>query len=257
MKLLFLLFSGLVFFLIQNTPTYANTPPMGAGMGLPTYGGTGCPQGTVGANLSPDNKQLSILFDEYIIELGEFNGQKRGRKNCQISIPFIVPPDHKMTIVQMDFRGYNSIPAQGRVRFNSQFTISKEESDRERKLQRVNESFIGPIDDEYFVSARLHDRRWSRCGQDFELNIDLTLMAATNQSMDELISTVDSLDTDIQDAKVKYYLVWQKCRKRQSRVHERNERNRKKAKTCGRARRDCKENPRKKRRHQNERRRRS
>ena len=37
--------------------------PRFAGVTSPVYSGTGCPAGSAGISLSPDNKTLSILFD--------------------------------------------------------------------------------------------------------------------------------------------------------------------------------------------------
>ena len=38
-------------------------------LGEPGYGGNGCPAGSASAILSPDNKALTILFDEFYYEL--------------------------------------------------------------------------------------------------------------------------------------------------------------------------------------------
>ena len=60
-------------------------------LGLPGFGGTGCPGGSVSATLSPDAKSLSILFDEYQVAAGGDTGKSFDRKSCNIAIPVHVP----------------------------------------------------------------------------------------------------------------------------------------------------------------------
>ena len=50
-------------------------------LGLPGYGGTGCPAGSVDAVLSPDAKTLSILFDQFSAEAGRSSGRTLDRKS--------------------------------------------------------------------------------------------------------------------------------------------------------------------------------
>jgi hypothetical protein len=64
-----------------------------------TYGGTGCPQGTVSTAVSPDGSSLSILFDEFRAEVPDYNQPApRGRqveaskslKSCALSFVTIL-----------------------------------------------------------------------------------------------------------------------------------------------------------------------
>src|SRR4051812_3639288 len=51
-------------------PNQDSDPVPGLSMQTPTYSGAGCPQGSVSAALSPDSRELSILFDNYIVRAG-------------------------------------------------------------------------------------------------------------------------------------------------------------------------------------------
>ena len=44
-------------------------------LGQPGYGGSGCPDASVSATLSPDAKSLSLLFDAYQVEAGGVTGK--------------------------------------------------------------------------------------------------------------------------------------------------------------------------------------
>jgi hypothetical protein len=73
-----------------------------------THRGTGCPTGTVSTAVSPDGSTLSILFDEFRVEVPQFdqnndNGELRhpraqrnnpllSHKNCNLSFTAHLPP---------------------------------------------------------------------------------------------------------------------------------------------------------------------
>ena len=60
-------------------------------LGIPGFGGSGCPAGSVSATLSPDAKSLSLLFDEYVVSAGGTTGRSFDRKTCNVAIPVHVP----------------------------------------------------------------------------------------------------------------------------------------------------------------------
>lgn len=59
-----------------------------------TYSGTGCPQGTVGTAVSPDGSSLSILFDEFRVEVPRYQNKTptNDQKNCALSFTATLPP---------------------------------------------------------------------------------------------------------------------------------------------------------------------
>ena len=77
--------------LIAALTVSAGAFAQGLQLGYPSTGGNGCPQGTVSATLSPDNSQLSILFDQFLAEAGPGVGKTIDRKSCNIAIPVTVP----------------------------------------------------------------------------------------------------------------------------------------------------------------------
>src|SRR4051812_18628969 len=80
-------------------------------LGMPAYGGNGCPQGTASAVLSPDRKSLSILFDQFQAEAGRTTGQTVDRKSCNLAIPVHIPQGVSIALFKIDYRGFNSLPA--------------------------------------------------------------------------------------------------------------------------------------------------
>lgn len=172
-------------------------------LGEPGYGGNGCPQGSVSATLSPDNKELSILFDEYIVEAG-YNGKRINRKSCNMAIPVHVPQGYSIAVFQVDYRGFVSVPRGGMARYSVEYFFAGQRGPRQVK------SFRGGYEDDYLLTSHLGSRNlvWSPCGADTNLRINTSMMARSNRSMDDVFATVDSADVS---AGLVYHIQWRKC----------------------------------------------
>ncbi len=173
-------------------------------LGQPSYGGNGCPGGSASAILSPDNSELSVLFDNYIAEAGATTGRRIDRKSCNLAVPVRVPSGYSVAIVQVDYRGYTAIPAGGRNQFDVEYFWA---GARGPKISRV---FTGPSNDSYIVTDRLLASTlvWSGCGAEVNLRINSSMMAQSNSRMEQTIGTVDSVDVS---SGLIYHLTWRRC----------------------------------------------
>jgi len=174
-------------------------------LGHPGYGGNGCPSGSASVTLSPDNKALSIIFDEFIVEAGGFSGKRIARKSCNIAIPVHVPQGFSVSIVDVDYRGYNSLPRGAMSRFSAEYFFAGRRGPKYRK------TFRGSLDDDFTLSNQLGlvANTWSACGQDVNLRVNTSMMVRTNRGRTEALSTVDSADFN---AGLVYHLQWRRCR---------------------------------------------
>ena len=174
-------------------------------LGTPGYGGSGCPAGSASVTLSPDQKALSILFDEYIAEAGGDTGKRIDRKSCNIAIPVHVPQGFSVSIFQVDYRGYTFVPRGGEARFNVEYFFAGQQG------PRVTKSFRGFVDDEYTLTNNLaaHALVWSACGADVNLRVNTSMLARSNRWGEDTLATVDS--ADIKSGLV-YHLQWRRCR---------------------------------------------
>lgn len=178
----------------------------------PKYSGNGCPPGTASISLSPDNKMISILLDQFIVQAGGPNARPVDRKRCQVSIPFEIPAGMQVSLLRVDYRGFNSIPD------SRSFTelITNHQFFRVRNAtigQNVSKKhyFSGPLNEEFFLSGDAGSQIFSPCGERVVLNI-LTMMSATASSaQSEILSTVDSIDSE-SETNIKYHLMWRQCR---------------------------------------------
>lgn len=173
-------------------------------LGEPGYGGSGCPQGSASTILSPDGKSLSILFDEFLVEAGGESRKRTARKTCNIAIPVHVPQGFSVSIIDVDYRGYVSLPSRARAMFSAEYFFAGQRGPRYRK------TFRGFTDDEFLISNKLgvHALVWSKCGADVNLRVNAGMMVQTNRYQDEALAMVDSADFQ---AGIVYKLQWKKC----------------------------------------------
>jgi hypothetical protein len=195
MKKSILLFSAIML----SAPAFADD----ISLGEPGYGGTGCPAGTVSVTLSPDAKSLSLLFDQYQLAVGGESGKSFDRKSCNIAIPVHVPQGLSVSILKIDFRGFNHLPRSASSQFNVEYFFAG------TKGPSFQRKFTGPLDADYLINNEITAEAfvWSGCGADVNLrtNSSMRLSSLYNQ---EAMASIDSEDVN---AAIVYKLQWKKC----------------------------------------------
>ncbi len=172
-------------------------------LGDPAYGGTGCPAGTASSTLSHDKKSLSIIFDEFVVEAGGAN-RTIERKSCNIAIPVHVPQGWSFSIIDVDYRGYVSLPAQAQARMTAEYFLAGSVGPRFDKL------FIGRTDTDYNFTNKigLEAMVWSPCGADTIMRVNAAMLVRTNRLGEEALATVDSADFK---TGILYKFQWRRC----------------------------------------------
>ncbi len=172
-------------------------------LGIPGYGGNGCPANSASVTLSTDAKSLSIIFDQFIVEAGGMN-KTLERKSCSIAIPVHVPQGFSVSVVSVDYRGYVSLPSQASARLTAEYFLA---GSLGPKFDRV---YLGKTDTDYTfkndigISAQV----WSPCGADTILRANAAMLVKTNRFNDEAMATVDSADFK---TGILYQLQWKRC----------------------------------------------
>ncbi len=173
-------------------------------LGIPVYGGTGCPGGSIAAVLSTDKQKLSVLFDEFYAETEP--GKRWSRSGCSLAVPLHLPHGVSVSVYRIDYRGFASIPAAGLGRFAVEYFFAGQ---------------AGPVLTRYFLPGFLNDFLitddielpyvvWSACGEDTIARINANLYArkASAWAAEEAMLAVDSTDID---AEIEFHLVWKTC----------------------------------------------
>ena len=173
-------------------------------LGEPGYGGTGCPSGSVSTTLSPDEKSLSLIFDEYTVSAGGTTGRSFDRKSCNVAIPVHVPQGYSVSVLSVDYRGFNHLPRGATSQFNVEYFFAGGRGPAFRR------SFFGALDSDYTISNVLQAESvvWSACGADVNLRTNSSMRLNT-VNYAEAMATVDSEDVN---AAIVYHLQWRPCR---------------------------------------------
>ena len=172
-------------------------------LGEPGYGGTGCPAGSVSATLSPDAKSLSLLFDKYQVAVGGPTGKSFDRKSCNIAIPVRVPQGLSVSVLQIDFRGFNQLPQFASSQFNVEYFFAGTRGPAFQKR------FSGPLQEDYLINNELTVQAivWSGCGADVNLRTNSSMRVQTVANKEAMAS----IDTQDVKAGIIYQLQWRPC----------------------------------------------
>jgi hypothetical protein len=190
--------------LAMSTAAHAQVPVQQIRLGTPTYAGSGCPLGTTSASLAPDGSSLSILFGAFQANAGGSSGNTVDRKACNIAIPVGVPQGFTVSVIKIDYRGYNRLPLNASATFDVEYFFAGQNGPAYHK------SFVGAQDGNFTLSNSLvaTSTVWSPCGQDVDLRTDTNIAVQTNQNNEQTMFTLDSADIS---SGVVYQLQWQRC----------------------------------------------
>lgn len=173
-------------------------------LGQPAYGGTGCPAGSASAALTDDGSILSILFDQYTAEAGNTTGRRIDRKNCSLRIPINVSQGYQVALLAFDYRGFAAVPNGGSAIFDASYSYIG------GSPVRFSKSFGGGMNSNYSVKNELISTTvtYSPCGRTVMLEANTSVRAISNQSMQQTMISVDSVDVT---AGLLYKVQWRRC----------------------------------------------
>lgn len=174
--------------------------------------GSGCHDAEVAVSFSPDFKDLSLLFDNYLAEIGEGSLNPRLlqlRKDCQISLEMTVPQGWQMAFRAVDYRGFALLPYQA-TGFQ-RFSILQEGAPI---VSMKEASLRGPLNEDYYIRSEVRPERltWSSC-LNGRTEVKLMTQIGVNlnpRSSDRSLTmiTLDSADTSIQQ---NLTVEWRRC----------------------------------------------
>jgi hypothetical protein len=171
------------------------------------YGGTGCPQGTVGIAISQDRTTMTLLFDSYVASIGPAVAQTENRKNCQLNIDLLYPSGFQYSVFSADYRGYAALDKgiTGTIKSTYYFSGSTAQTSSSAE-------FKGPLTGDYLK----HDEApstsvvWSPCGQEGMLNVNSQVRLTSSVTAAKGLLTTDSIDAKFTQI---VYVAWQTCKK--------------------------------------------
>ncbi|TVY78198.1 putative secreted protein [Lachnellula suecica] len=169
------------------------------------YGGTGCPQGSIGSFISADRQTFTLIFDQFVASIGPGVGVAETRKNCQINLNMQYPSGFQYSIFSTQYRGYVELDSGVNALQSSTFYFSGETGQ-----STTSTSFKGPINGNYEAEddVALTSTVWSPCGAPAALNINSQVRLTTSSTTASGQITDDSID-----GKITFVVgvQWQKC----------------------------------------------
>ena len=183
--------------------------------------GSGCPQGSVLHDISPDGQVITLIFSEYqLVKEGAKHAQGV-HKSCRMKIQFEVPPGWAYAVNQLSVQG--GVDLESGLAAVEQFTFWTGE---DRRPQRIKpEIFRGPVVKDYSYTRKFNDDlRWSSCDkrkpQVHELVLDSTASiypTCRNGRKALGVLTIDAMEnlvTSVSKPKATFHsgLRWKRCR---------------------------------------------
>jgi hypothetical protein len=122
--------------------------------------GSGCPLGTVAANISPDNRALTLLFDSYILDTSETEAMIV-QKNCVINMSLKAPPGWRYALFSIDYRGFADLEAGVLATQETEYAFGISGQKRIGTME-----IKGPASVDYFERSTglISELAWSDCG---------------------------------------------------------------------------------------------
>jgi hypothetical protein len=172
-----------------------------------THGGTGCPQGSLSAVVSPDGDAVTVTFDEYVAEVGP-DTPPIVRKFCNINLPLHIPFGWQYSVVELDYRGYLYLDHHVYARQESTYYFQGQQNG-----PTLSSNWYGPEARDFaftdFVGLETHNWSWSPCDEQRHLTVKTSMVLNNryNRHSFGYIST-DSIDAEITH---RYGLYWRRC----------------------------------------------
>lgn len=155
-------------------------------LGMPAYGGNGCPQGSASYEVTPDGN-LKLQIDPMKVEAGAGTGNMISRKNCNLAFPIHVPTGLQIGFSNSTLQGYASLS------YGAKLTLDREVFFAGQRGPTLHDQITGPYEDQYLTEMEDSATVWSGCGQDTNLRVNTSATIITNRSHDPVTATVEDL----------------------------------------------------------------
>lgn len=227
--------------------TLAAVPALGQGdtpdpslVGLTAFSasGSGCPQGTMSADISEDRQAITVAFSSFQVEA---LGYKKTRSflpavaHCLMNLTMAVPKGYAMFLQYIDTRGYLSLTKGSYSEIVMDYGVSGDgnwvrsgnsiwNTNRtgpnaifggavSRIRQMTFKIFNGPFDGDYIHRASINEKAYDKasCSRTGKLAIGINTNIAL-RNMDPNNSALFTVDTQDGLVTSKINVTWKKCK---------------------------------------------
>jgi hypothetical protein len=176
---------------------------------LSASGGSGCKANSVAHAFNDNRTILTLIFSEFIADLGPGIPLSQNRRFCSVSLKMRVPAGWTFQVNSMDWRGYVDLDRGVRGTLGSTYFWAGK---REEKVN-VHKVVEGPMHDSYLQHKEGEKDKsvWLPCSDvEKALHINTAVRLATKPGNDNAKGsiTVDSIDAKFKQV---LNLGWKKC----------------------------------------------
>lgn len=170
----------------------------------PSFSGSGCPKGSADVSITPNAKQINLLFDNFFVEANTSIGHVTSTKNCDAVIRIKVPRGYTVAVERVRYNGINKLPFGSNAHLTGVHFFNHEE------LASVNKKYYGSTTSPFDISARVAYRNlfWTPCGKEALLTSRTNLAVAAAKSLYPASVQVD--DHGLRPG-ITYDLLWRTC----------------------------------------------
>ncbi len=206
------IFTAVLLFCLKSLVHAADT----FSLGEPRFYGGGCKKENTSFALSPDASVLSVLFDEYKVEVDEDSRSTYKYKNCIVVLPIKLKKGYKIGVSSLDYRGYVSLPEKASADVLSSISMVSPHPRFPHFYYFLHngyqkKSFRGPADEEFLMNQRSKSVYYSGCGGTAYLYLNSSITIRSNRAKEYSLLTLDSLDIS-QDEGTSINLSARSCR---------------------------------------------
>jgi hypothetical protein len=176
-----------------------------------SFSGSGCPQGTVSTNISPDKTVITFGFDAFQTYIGPGLSPIERSKNCQLHLQLKYPGGFQFSILESTYHGYAQLEAGVTGNFYSTYYFSQDARATTTTQTSIQGGGIWEQGQVYTKADQVPTASYifSPCGANGILNINNRIaLTSTNSSAFGLITDDDATVAFTQQVNI----AWRSCR---------------------------------------------
>ncbi|MEV6300121.1 DUF4360 domain-containing protein [Actinoplanes sp. NPDC051861] len=170
--------------------------------------GSGCADESAAITVSDDNKAFTVIYSDYLAQVGPKADPTDFRKNCQLAVDIDVPSGFTFAIATADYRGFASLRKGAWAEQNAGYYFQGY-----TQTARTKHTFKGPMEDEWQRTDKvgIASLNFLRCGDRRFLNINTDLRVNRGSSDSSKHTNLISMDSTDGSIETVYRVVWKKC----------------------------------------------
>ncbi len=167
------------------------------------YGGSGCPQGSVGSIISKDQSTIELLFDKFQAELDTKKTLFSPQSNCSVSLQLQYPDGWSVSWDRVEHRGFADLSGGAQGQLRARYFIA---GNGGFDVNRIYNFPTGDVEDYTIVQDAISDV-FTECGAVVPLTVD------TRVRLYGTPTGYNALTVDSESAKVRTLLRfrWRRC----------------------------------------------